>query len=84
MASIGRGNSKHEYNMSRDDHRVTLESTECEKDLGVYIEKELNFRSHIDRVSKKANGILGLIRRSFDYIDKEMFKTLFTSLVRPT
>ena len=80
---MGRGNPKHKYNMLRDDHLVTLESSECEKDLGVYIDNELKFRSHIDRMSKKANGVLGLIRRSFEYINTDMFKTLFTSLVRP-
>ncbi len=80
---MGRGNSKYEYQMSKDDNPVTLASTDCEKDLGVYIDNELKFRSHIDRVSKKANCILGLIRRSFEFIDKGIFKTLFTSLVRP-
>ena len=55
---MGRGNPKHKYNMLRDDHLITLDSTECEKDLGVYIDNELKFRSHIDRVSKKANGVL--------------------------
>ena len=80
---MGRGNPKHKYNMLRDDYPITLEATECEKDLGVYMDNELKFRSHIDRVSKKANGVLGLIRRSFEYIDTDMFKTLFTSLVRP-
>ena len=34
-------------------------------------------------MSKKSNSILGLIRQSFDYIDKEIFKTSFKSLVRP-
>ena len=39
----GRGNPKHKYNMLRDDHPITLESTECEKDLGECIDNELTF-----------------------------------------
>ena len=31
----------------------------------------------------KAHSIMGLIRRSFQYLDYEMFRLLFTALVRP-
>ena len=69
--------------MISNNHPVLLKSIECEKDLGVHIDNKLNFRSHINTVSKKANSILGLKRRSFDHIDKEIFRILFASLVRP-
>ena len=42
---------------------------------------ELSFEDHISAKIKKANGIMGLIRRSFSYC--EMFKKLYTTLVRP-
>ena len=32
---------------------------------------------------KKANGIMGLIRRTFSFLDAETFKKLYTSFVRP-
>ena len=31
----------------------------------------------------KANSVVGLMCRTFTYLDAEMFKTLFTSIVRP-
>ena len=31
----------------------------------------------------KANRIFGLIRRSYQYLDRESMKMLFTALVRP-
>ena len=54
-----------------------------EKDLGINIDDKLKFQSHISIQVKKANQKLGLIRRSFTYMDTEMFLTLFKSLVRP-
>ena len=33
--------------------------------------------------ANKANGVLGLIRRSFQFIDSEMMKQLYKGLVRP-
>ena len=51
------------------------------KDLGVIIDHELNFSSHIVTQVKKANKMMGLIRRSYTHLD--IFCYLFNSLVRP-
>ena len=59
--------------MTRSDGAVGLNSTECETDLGIYVDTELNFQSHVDRAASKANGLLGLARRSFDHMDMSMF-----------
>ena len=62
---------------------VKLESSDCEKDLGVNVDKDLKFSKHAEVASNKANRIMGMIKRSFTCIDKEMFNCLFKSLVRP-
>jgi len=54
-----------------------------EKDLGVTFDSTLKFDIHINNIVKKANGILGLIRRNFKCIDKEVFLKLYKALVRP-
>ena len=59
-----------------------LEHLFQEKDLGVIIDSDITFEDHIACKVKKANSIMGLIRRVFTYLDKDMFKKLFTSLVR--
>ena len=38
---------------------------------------------HIAKVAAKANARVGLIKRTFSYIDKEIFLSLYTALVRP-
>ena len=60
-----------------------LKTVEMEKDLGIYVDNQLLFESHINIIMKKANSLLGMIRRSFVYLDKEMFKQLFITVVRP-
>ena len=56
-----------------------------EKDLGVIFDEKLIFRDHISKKAALANKNLGLIFRSFTYIDKAMtlFLNLYKSLVRP-
>ena len=47
------------------------------------IDDDLTFDKHIAEKVNKANKIMGLIRRTFEYLDAEMFCLLFRSLVRP-
>ena len=69
----------HRYKLYGDE----LEHVFEEKDLGVIIDMELTFEEHMASKIKKANGIMGLIRRTFSFLDAETFKTLYTSFVRP-
>ena len=69
-------------------HRYTLYGDELdhvfeEKDLGVIVDMEMNFEEHMAAKVKKANAMMGLIRRSFSYLDGETFKKLYSSFVRP-
>ena len=56
---------------------------ENEKDLGIIFDKKLSFSDHIQTKIKIANRNLGIIFKTFTYMDKEMFRTLYKSLVRP-
>ena len=58
------------------DVRVDLETTVLEKDLGVNVDPELKFSQHIERQVNKANKILGMIRRSYEFIDSYTMKRL--------
>jgi hypothetical protein len=75
---LGRDNIRQKYSMQEEE----LEVINCEKDLGVWVDDELKFDEHTEIQSKKANRILGLIRRTFSYIDKDSFCVLYKSLVR--
>lgn len=54
----------------------------CEKDLGIHIDEKLTFKNHINAKVGTAQRMMGAIRRSFRYLDAEMFSLLYKSLVR--
>ena len=60
-----------------------LQATDKEKDIGVVVDNQLNFEDHMNEKINKANSIMGLIRRTFSYLDEPTFITLFKALVRP-
>ena len=60
-----------------------LEKVNSEKDLGVTIDDKLNFKLHISQKISKANSMLFLIKNYFQFLDADMFKLLYKSLVRP-
>ena len=60
-----------------------LEHVFDEKDLGVTIDSNLTFEDHISLKVKKANVMVGLIRRSFTFLSCNLFKKLYTTFVRP-
>ena len=79
MINVKKSTSSINYNL----HFYTLEEVDEEKDLGVLVDNNLNFKSHISKKISKANSMLYLIKNSFKYLDKQMFTMLYKSLVRP-
>ncbi len=75
---VATNNREYEYVME-----TKLLSKNLEKDLGVFVSKNLKWNHHIDYIVNKANRILGMIKNSFSYLDTNSMKLLFTSLVRP-
>ena len=71
------------YTMKKRQDSIPIEKVDSEKDLGVIIDKDLKFSEDINSKIKIANRNLGLIFRTFTYLDKEMFLNLFKSVVRP-
>ena len=81
---LGQQQLNTEFKMKTDtNNEIVIESTSSEKDLGIIIDNRLNFQEHIYTQISKANKILGLIRRTFQYLDKEMLVNLYKSLIRP-
>ena len=64
---LGKNNEQQDYSMRRHgcNERVMIEKSSVEKDLGVYVDKELKFSKHIEVQANKSNKLLGLIRRSY-------------------
>lgn len=62
---------------------ASLRTTVKEKDLGVTVSHDMKFKDMVAIQTKKANRVLGMIKRNFSCINKEMFTILYSTLVRP-
>ena len=71
-----------DYVFTYDLNGVPLDYTEVEKDIGVHIDDKLSFDSHIAKKCKKANSMFALIRRTFKFLDMDMFLPLYKAIVR--
>ena len=60
-----------------------LEQTVFEKDLGVTMDKELKFHKQTSIAVKKANQILGLIKKPMATKNENTIPLLYMTLVRP-
>ena len=80
---IGNGHPEFTYQMTVDGLLIDLDTTHTEKDLGVYVDDKLKFDFHIHTAVTRANRMLGLIKRSYTYLDKESLLCLYKAMVRP-
>ena len=88
VMKLGRNKSDTNYIMKKTNsdgsiNSILLAESEVEKDLGVHIDNNLNFKEHVQKTTARANKIVGVIRRTFDFLTEGMFVQLFKSLVRP-
>ena len=56
---------------------IQIAPTSNEKDLGVVIDDKMTFKGYIGGIIKKANKLMGLIRRTFINLEKEVFVPLY-------
>ena len=76
---IGCKNSKVKYTMNGIEPKVAT----IESDLGFIMDENLKPSKHCAEVVKKANKILGMIKRNFVNLNKTIVTKLYKQLVRP-
>ncbi|XP_059510326.1 adenylate kinase 2, mitochondrial isoform X1 [Stegostoma tigrinum] len=76
---FGRSNLNAEYRIKG---RI-LGSVEEQRDLGVQVHSSLKVPTQVDKVVKKAYGVLAFINRGIEFKSREVMLQLYKTLVRP-
>ena len=76
---LGYNNNESNYNLGNQQ----LDSTDSEKDLGVYVHSSGKFSEQCNQAIKAASSTLGIIRRHITCKSKDIVLKLYKALVRP-
>jgi hypothetical protein len=76
---IGRNNPHYQHKLGNN----CIKASVSEKDLGITISNNLKFGEQCSVAAKKANKLVGLISRSFNYKSDKIIIKLYNALVRP-
>ena len=80
---IGKNNPRYPYTMKDGQLINSLNVTELEKDLGVYVDSGLNFSDHIEKTISKAKSMCYLIMRTITFKSPDIMMPLYKALIRP-
>ena len=73
MLQLGKKPVDHLFVMQDEDNITVIENVLEEKDLGIIIDSQLQFRTHIGKIVAKANQMLGLVKRGFGNMGNSVF-----------
>ena len=60
-----------------------LNWSNCEKDIGVFMDNTVDTDRHIDYAVNKANRDLVILKTTCECMDKDIFNQIFKTLVKP-
>ncbi len=83
VCMLRNNNKQYFYKFKCGNNVHVLENVDKIKDLGVTVDSNIFFETHINENVSKTNSMAGLIRRNFLYLDEDMFNRLYKSQFHP-
>jgi hypothetical protein len=80
---FGIKNMSNKYTINDANGDYEIQETKLERDLGILISNDLKWHEQIKSSAAKAQRTLGLIKRTFSYLNSDIVKSLYCALVRP-
>jgi ribonuclease P/MRP protein subunit RPP40 len=80
---FGKSNLLRNYEIMDGSELINLEKTESERDLGIIISSNGKTSEQVRTAVSKATRILGLMRKTFRFFNKELYKLLYPTFIRP-
>ena len=62
---------------------MPLRQHSCIKYLGIYIDSNLNWKSHIDYIARKVKSSIGILSKLRYYVDNRIIINLYYALIYP-
>ena len=62
---------------------IPVAQTNCQKHLGMPLDKKLHFDEHLSKVESKVNKTIGIIRKLQNVLPRPTLLTIFRSFIRP-
>ena len=78
---MARSKNPHDFDYNLCGH--TLDQVKNNPYLGVILNEKLKWQPHVEKISKKANSVLGFLRRNLRHCHASLKETAYVSLVRP-
>ena len=75
-----KGNPRNDYKMKVGTDHVNVQTCTEEKELGITFDNVLKFDVHIQNAVSKANRMIGILRRTFTFLDKDTFFAAIQSI----
>ena len=80
---VGKNNPLFKYTLGFGEDKIDLNTSQCEKDLGVYVDPLLNFEKHYEETIKKARNLSYLVMRSITFKTQDIMIPIFKAIIRP-
>ena len=74
--------SKDNCYLEKDKKHWEVAKSEVERELGMWVSNDLKWKTQCKNAAAKAMSVLGMIRRTFPFVDVDGFKLLYNVYIR--